>query len=1026
MNRFLVIIYLLSALVARSQSSEKYNSKYAGFFRAEELFEKEQYGAARKEFRSFADQFQQKNDPFYLKALYYEGVSALELFNNDGVKLLEDFNKNYPESIYRTKIYYKLGRYYYQKKDYASAIEWFNKLSVFDVEKDDKDEFYFKLGYANFQKERFPAARSAFFEVKDGTSQYSAPSLYYYSHIAYGDKSYQTALEGFQKLLSDPRFKEVVPYYITQIYYLQGNYEEVTKFAPSVMDSIKPASVNNMNHLIGDAFYRVGKYDEAVLYLEKYNKKEHTTRPEDYQLGYAYFRSGDYTNAIKMFDKVTREKDSLAQIAFYQIGECYLKKSNNASARTAFEAAAGLDADPKIQEDALYNYAILSYKLDINPYDEAVEALQLYLNRYPSSDRKNEVYQYLVSVYTSTNRYEAALASLDKLTSKDIRLKTAYQIVAFNFGVEQYQKTNYVKSIDAFALVDKYPIDSDISAKAKFWSADAYYRLNNHAKAILGYKAFLALPGNYISNHRGDAYYNLGYCYLYTAQNPTQNPQLEEAFKNYLQITNNPNKVKKADAHMRLGDYYYLSRKNELAIKNYKDAYALKSGNEDQALFFMGLTYGLTDKGTDDKIKNLQDIVNNYPRSQYIIPSIYEIGLSYRTKDQDDKALSYFQQLVKDYPNSLLIREAKINIADIYYKKRDYANSEKLYKQILTDYGASDLEICKSGVSGLSKIYTAQKQLDKIESLKIYNCSDDIVNQLEESYYSAGLEPYLDSAFIDAIPDLEKYLNKFPNGKYEIEVNAYLANAYYRTNKIKQAIEIYEALLEKPTTEFTELAAIRVSKYMYNNEEYEHALKAYEQLEKVTSRPETIYNTRIGLMRCHYLLENWENAAEYAKKVLSNTQIVTAIRLEAEYVKGTSQYKQGDYAGAKPSLEWVVKNTTTKLAPESKFYLAEMYFSQKDYTKSETAIRELLKMKPAFDYWTAKALILQSKVLIAKEDLFQSEHTLRSVIDNYKVQDDGILLEANQLWDELMQIKTMPKTVDDKKSNIIEINPKGN
>ena len=88
-------------------------------------------------------------------------------------------------------------------------------------------------------------------------------------------------------------------------------------------------------------------------------------------------------------------------------------------------------------------YAILSYKLDINPYDEAVEAFEMYLKKYPNSERRDDVYQYLVNVYMSTNNYKKALASLDKLPNKDVRLKTAYQLIAFNQGVEKVSKSQF-------------------------------------------------------------------------------------------------------------------------------------------------------------------------------------------------------------------------------------------------------------------------------------------------------------------------------------------------------------------------------------------------------------------------------------------------------------------------------------------------------------------------------------------------------------------------------------------------------
>ncbi len=100
----------------------------------------------------------------------------------------------------------------------------------------------------------------------------------------------------------------------------------------------------------------------------------------------------------------------------------------------------------------------------------------------------------------------------------------------------------------------------------------------------------------------------------------------------------------------------------------------------------------------------------------------------------------------------------------------------------------------------------------------------------------------------------------------------------------------------------------------------------------------------------------------------------------------------------------------------------EVAETMSDYAKAEKLHNELLQRKPAYDYWIAKSLILQTRVLMAKPDLFQAEHTLKSVIDNYKVKDDNILLEANQLWNELMQIKNMPKSIDDTNTNVIEIN----
>ncbi len=1015
---FAWILSLLFPLISMGQTSEKYNSEYAGFYRAEELFEKEQYSAARYEFRQFIDGFQHPNDPLFIKALYYEGLSALELYNNDAIALLENFIRLYPESIYRPTILFRLGNYFYQKKDFDGALKWYNQLPAADVDPEDLSEYYFKLGYANFEEGNVANAKSAFYEIKDGSSMYSAPALYYYSHISYDEGNYQTALEGFQKLGNDERFEKVVPYYIAQIYHLQGNYEAVTEYASSVTDTSNVANRDDINHLIGDAYYRTGRYDEAAEYLEAYNKSSKTTRDDDYQLGYAYYKSQQYENAIRMFDRVSRKKDTLGQVALYHIGESYLKLDDYAAARSAFEAASLLSYNPQIEEDALFNFAILSYKLDINPYNEAVDAFETYLTRYPDSKRKNDVYQYLVNVYTQTNNYGKALSSLDALPDKDIRLKTAYQIVAFNYGVEQYQKGQYQKAVETLSLVDKYPVDQQVSAKAVYWMADAYYRLAKYPQAITYYKKFVALPSVGLKDLSSKAYYNIGYAYLEDGDRISSN----ENFRIFVSQEPKPSKLLLFDAYMRIADNYYVRKENLNAVEYYRKAVSLTGPAQDQAIYYLSRSLGFAEQG-NERVKLLSDIINNYPHSKYMITAIGELALIYKERGEYDKSFDYYQQIIRDYPNSPLVKDAELSIADIYYKKKDFAKAETKYLEVLSKYASADRQLCEDAGKGLLEIYRVTNSAEKTEQLTDkYPCTQISKEEQESIYFTPGKDAYDQKKYEEAVPLLEKYLEKFPNGIYASEVRNYLANSLYNLERTDDAIALYRITLEGPNNGFTETAAVRVSKYLYNNGDFTAAIPYYEKLLEVSNNPEIIWNAQIGLMRSNYLIENYTNAAIYADKVLENSLTKTAIRLEAEYSKGMSNFYLENYDAAKSSLEYVSKNTTTEIGAETKFSLAQLYYNQDNLTKADSEARALLKMKPAYDFWIAKALMLQSKILIRKEDLFQAEQTLKSVIDHYPNQDDGILAEARQLYDELMQLKEKPKEVEDKNKPIIDLN----
>lgn len=1038
MNKIILFLSLMYSVLSFGQSSEKYNSEYENFFRAEELYEKEQFAAARREFRIFLDGFDEPNNPMYIKASYYEAISALELYNNDAVTLLLAFTKNYPESTYLPSIYFKLGKYYYYKKKNKDALVWFGKLTIQDIEKDDIDEFHFKVGYANFKEKNFEKARNSFYEIKDDSSQYASPALYYYSYIAYQNESYQLALDGFLKLRESEQFGKIVPYYIAQIYYLQGKYEELTDFAPSV--SLKKGSSNesNLNFLIGDAYYRVGKYNEAVPYLEKYNKVSKTTRDEDYRLGYAYYKSNQCANAIALFDKVKKVEDSLGQAAYYHIAECMVKIDNLVSARSAFKGAASIDMDSKIAKDALYNFAILSYQLDINPYNEAVEAFEMYLNKYPNSERREDIYQYLVNVYTSTNNYSKALASLDKLPTKDIRLKTAYQLIAYNQGVERFQKVDYQGAKQSFDLVKKYPIDPSILSKSAYWLAETEFRTYNYDNAIAQYKAFVVLPSS-PQDLQAEARYNIGYAYLKKADTFDKQGKLEqkramlnsaiESFRLFLQ-ENPPGMQKKADANLRIADSYFVLKNNEQAIKFYKETVALRAGYEDQALFYMAKTYGYINGELTNKIATLRIIIDDYKTSKYLLVSIQETAKSYKAQSQFDKALIYYNKIIFDYPSSGLVVDAKINAADIYFKQKQYAKAESSYLDVLST-NSSDQAICKRVAEGLKDLYIAMNQIEKIDDLsQEYGCASISVDEKENLYYLPGIELYIDSTNADAvrygnaIPKFEIYLNKFPNGRYTSEVENYLADCHYQLGNIETAIEIYRKTLERPNNVYTELGAARVAHYLYNENNYEEVIPYYKTLIQVSQDPEVVSNAEIGLMRSNFLIENWSESALYSDLVINNNQN-NELLLEAYYAKGMSNYNLEYYGDAMSALEWVSKNTTTQKAAEAKYSLAVIEYKQDNLVESDAQIAELLKMKPTYNFWVAKGLILRTRILVQFDQLFEAEQNLKSIIEYYTIEDDGILDEANALWDELMQLKEVPKDVEEEVDPIIEINENG-
>ena len=1022
-----VIFFLFLSVVGFSQSTEKYKSEYARFYTGEELYEKSKYGAAQEEFNLFMEELGEVNDPLYVKASYYSAVSALKLYHADAEKLLLNFLKEYPESIYKQSVYLELGRYYYQRKKYEETIEWLSQIEVYDLSEEEKQEYYFKLGYAHFREEQLKPARDAFYEIINVESQYQSPALYYYSHIAYTEKSYQTALEGFTRLKGDPSFKEVVPYYIAQIYYLQGKYDMLLEYAPGVMDSTNAKNQIGLAHLIGDAFYRVGKYDEAVPFLEDYNKKSATTRDEDYQLGYAYYKIGNYEKAIPVFDKVSKTKDELGQVALYHIGECYLQSDSYLYARNAFEAASVLPFDAAIEEDALYNYAVISYKLDYNPFDEAVEALNLYLTRYPKSPRRQDVYQYLVNVYTTMKNYKSAIESIDRIEQKDFKMKNAYQIMAYNYGVELFDNGEMADAIEAFKLVKKYPIDPKLNAMSYYWMGEANYKNTDYDAAIVSYRTFIDEPSSYGIEVHNDAFYNIAYCYF----KQKDYASAIQSFRIYTQDQNEIHKGKITDAYLRIGDCYFVNKEDkndkpddDNAILYYKKAIESGGGQSDYAKYQIGLSYGFK-KNYKEKASYMLDLVNNHSKSILAVPALYEAGESYRLmKDTDDpthkqKALKYYNQLLLDHPSHPKVIDAIFQIGMLHFIDADYILAEKQFLKIINEYSDSEKE--KEALERLQDIYANINQPDKYIEL-LNKMGKDINQQAKDTLmFNSAYRAYEDSSYTSAASSFQKYIDQFARPLQEVDALYYLAHSYFQIGELDKSVTTFKKLLTKPTNYYTERAAAIVSKHEYEAKNYTLAIDYYLILENNSSYPENKLKAEIGMMRCYTFNKDYGVAKIYANRVIADPLALDNVKIEAEYVLGKAAFDGNDYDTALKAFANVSKKTSSVLGAESQYIIALIYHLREEFKKSENEVRILMKEKTGYDYWTGKALILQAKNSIGMDDYVQAEYTINSVLKGYKIADDGIIDEAKIVMKVITAHKNQGKDLGPEVDYTIEI-----
>ena len=1015
---FLFFIWVGLSSSLYGQETIKTTSIYRDYHRAWELYEKSQFTAARIEFENFINQPIDRNDPLIVKAYYYRGMSALALYNDDAIHLLSSFNQAYPENPFRNQINVEIGNYFFQKEDFLGALPWYEEVQDDLLSPEEEEPFHFKKGYSYYQEGQESEALESFKYVKNSTGQYGTISLYYYAHLNYKLGNLTESKSDFHRLKHIYEFTTIAPYYIVQINHKLGLYDSVIAYAPSVLDTADLGNYNDIIHLLGDSYFKLNQFENAAKHLLTYNKGAKTTRADDYQLGYALMKSNKTEEAIPFLERSARIDDSLGQTAMYHIGYCYLSQGKMLPSRNAFERVSKMTTNPVLTEDALFQFAVISYKIDINPYDESVRAFENYLTRYPNSAKKADIFQYLVNVYASTSNYGKALESLNKIPNKDSQLKSVYQTVAYNLGVELYQKNMLDSSFNSFALVDKYPNEPELIAKARFWRGDIYFKSGKYKESISEFKRFLNAPSATLLEEKNEAYYSMAYAYL-------EQDQLTDALEYFgIYIQSKPqNQEKKLDAMFQLADGNYKQGKDEQAILYYKQILALNSALTDRASFYIAKSYGYN-KQPSLKISTLEQLIKTYPNSKYIQNASYELSMSYKAQSEFEKAFSGFESYVLNYPKSPKVVNCRIEMADILYKQWKYQQAEGSYRSILLEYG-NKKDICAVAAKGLMDVYVAMKSPERAEEVaNEYDCAGLSADEKENLYFNPALQSYVDSNYADAVPKFNQYLSKFPNGKFAQDAHFYAGNACLRLKDTLGALPHYEAYLAGPTASYFEPVAYKVSAYYYEKKAYETAKTYYAKLEQCAAKPNNINAAKIGLMRCLFLLKEYQEANNYANQVRQIGGLTQNLKIEAEYAYGMSAYTLNQYNIASPSLRWLVKNTTTSKGSEAKYTLAEIQFKANVFDSTLVLVKELLKMKPSYNYWVAKGLILQTRVHINQEAYLEAEQTITSVIEFYPTkEDDGILTEANALKVEIEALKNPEKAIEPSIQKTIEIKP---
>jgi TolA-binding protein len=975
---------LLLSLVTSFSFAQKtfyYSDPQGKFNEAKEYYQKGQYNLAYpifKELQQSLTEIDKVNIPVVAQEIgYYTVASALMQNETRAEQDALDYITLTKNTARVEMMSFQLAEFYFRQQRFPDAVGLYEKANISNLDNREIADMKFHQGYSYFTLQQFANAKpllDAIRQMKDDPNYIDAN--YYYGFIAFRDRNYGQALESFRVVENEPNYENIVPYYIAQIYYVQGRKDEALKYAEDKMKQGKSQYYDlELKQLLGHASFEKKDYPKAATYLGDYvNRSKKVKREDLYELSYAYYQDGEYSKAIEGFKQLSGKEDSLSQHAMYLLGDSYLRTNQKANARNAFLFAASNSSNPTQKEIARFNYSKLSYELGYQ--DEALKGLKTFLLDYPNSQYRDEAVELLVGALTNTNNYNEALTLLQGIQSPTQTVKKLMPRILYGRATELISDGRLAEADAMLDKVLKDPNSGAVLPLANFWKGELAYRSNKIDDAIKYYYAYLnsGAPASGEANEK-NVKYNLGYTYYRKENYPVAKTFFEPLATN-ISLSSDP---LTQDAYVRLADVYFMSKNYTQARSMYDNVIRMSWPAEDYATFQRAMIAGIN--SPTEKINLLTNMMRKFPQSSLVDDANMEIANTYLAQERFREAIPSLNNVVNANGNSSMKPQALLKLGIAYYNMNNNDNAITAYKQLLNQYPNSPE--ADDALDNLKSLYVQQGRPGEYADVARQAGKPLSENTQDSLSFAAAQIQYDNGKFDAALNSYNTYLQQFPNGEHSIDANYYRADIYNARKDWNNALASYATVAQRAPNPFAERAVLQAARInFFELKNYSEAEKYYAQLKQITASQENLLEAMRGLLRTQYQLQQWSDAAANAKELIAQKSASADDKALANMTIAKSAQVSGQYDVAISSFKQVVAVNKGAFAAEARYEIANSWFQTNHLADAEKAAFEVINKSGSYDWWVTKAYILLGDIYFKQKDYFNAKATFQSVVDN--------------------------------------------
>ena len=982
---------LLLGFSSFAQQTAYYTDPQAEFRQGKEFFEHEYYSLAFPIFRdlnySLRETDKSNNSVEYADIRYYYLVCALEQNDKTAVTAAEDYIELENNAPRVGMLSFHLAEYYFRQQDYNSAVKLYDHAEIDNLSNREIADLKFHEGYCYFTLKQFDNALPLFNAIRQLPQDPNyVDANYYYGFICFYQKKYNDALEAFKIVEDNPTYEKVVPYYVANIYLVQGQKDKAIAYAEARLKKGNQYYDSELRQLVGHGYYEKQDFVKALPYLESYVNKSKTVSREDlYELSYCYYQTKDWNKAISGFKQLGGKDDSLAQNSMYLLGDAYLRTGQKANSRNAFLFCSMNSSNPKQKEISRFNYAKLSYELGYQ--DIALTEFQGFLQQYPNSEYAREARELLLSVLAQTSNFKDALTLLDSVDHPSENVRKLIPRVLYGRATELVNDGLLTNANELLDKALKDPNNGSVLPYIQFWKAEIAYRLNKIDDAIPYFLEYLKSGAVNGEVNPTDARYNLGYCFL----KKENYRQAQAFFEQVVHIPKLNSSPLEQDAYMRDADCFYMNKDYKTALTMYNKAIDFSWPASDYATFQKAMIAGVSNG--KQKIDLLNSITRRYPTSGLSADVNMEVAGTLLAGEQYREALPYLKNVLRSQGADALKPRAYLQSGIAWYNLNNNKEALNQYDSLLRQYPNSPE--AQDALDNAKTIYVEEgRSSDYVNFAKGMGVEVSASQEDQLAYEEAEVQ-FNNGNFPGAVQRFEAYLAKFPDGKYSLEANYYKSEIYFSQKDWAKAVVGYAAVSDRAPNKFGEKSLLQAARlYFFNLKDYTNAEKYFSRLKDFASSEENKLEAMRGLLRCQYQLQQWPDAVGNAKDLLNQKSASTDDKVLANMAIANSFKADNKCESALQFFRIAAGLTKSAYGAEARYQIADCLFQAGQLKDAEKAAFEVINKSGSYEDWVTKSYLLLGDIYFSEKDYFNAKATYQSIIENAKIED--LRLRAQQ------------------------------